>query len=437
MHQVSTNRHPASSIQQPEKAILVALINEKQPLAKTKEYLEELTFLAETSGARTLQSFTQRYDFPHPKTFVGKGKLNEIKAYITANDVDMVIFDEELSPAQQTNLEKELQCKILDRTALILDIFAIRAKTAQAKTQVELAQMEYLLPRLKGLWTHLERQKGGIGLRGPGEKELETDRRIMRNKISLLKKNLEKIDRQMITQRKSRGKLVRVALVGYTNAGKSTLMNLLAGSNIFAENKLFATVDSTVRKVVIRGTRDERRGARDDTSPQNQIPLLLTDTVGFIRKLPHSLIESFKSTLDEVCEADLLLHVVDVAHPCFEEHIDVVNSTLAEIGAANKPTILVFNKIDLYHPNYSLNGQDKSSFCRDVAPTNRDFRESSTCNVSTKELKSTYFAKSGKTTIFISALGKINIEELRKAIYKKAAPIHHSIYPNWMKIKYE
>ena len=266
-----------------EKAILVALINEKQPLAKTKEYLEELTFLAETSGARTLQSFTQRLDFPHPKTFVGKGKLNEIKAYITANDVDMVIFDEELSPAQQTNLEKELQCKILDRTALILDICAIRARTAKAKTQVELAQMEYLLTRLKGLWTHLERQKGGIGLRGPGEKELETDRRIMRNKISLLKKSLEKIDRQMITQRKSRGKLVRAALVGYTNAGKSTLMNLLAGSNIFAENKLFATVDSTVRKVVIRG-------AMDDTHPQNQIPLLLTDTVGFIRKLPHSLI---------------------------------------------------------------------------------------------------------------------------------------------------
>ncbi|MFP4092784.1 MAG: GTPase HflX, partial [Cyclobacteriaceae bacterium] len=320
---------PLSTAKRKETAVLVALINQAQPEYKVNEYLEELAFLAETSGAITMKKFTQKLDKPDTAFFVGKGKLDEIKEYVDAHEVDMVIFDDDLTPSQVRNIENKLQCKILDRSLLILNIFSLRAKTAQAKSQVELAQYQYILPRLTRMWSHLSKQKGGIGMRGPGEKELETDRRIVRDKIALFNKKLDKIDKQNATRRKAREQVVRVALVGYTNVGKSTLMRLLSKSDVFAENKLFATVDSTVRKVVI-----------------NRIPFLLTDTVGFIRKLPHALIECFKSTLDEIREADVLLHVVDASHPSFEEQISVVNKTLAEIGASDKPTLLVFNKVD-------------------------------------------------------------------------------------------
>ncbi len=316
---------------QAEKAILVGLILPQQPEMVLDEYLSELEFLANTAGAEVQKTFKQRLAHPHRRTFVGKGKLEEMVEYVAEKEIDLVIFDDDLSPSQQGTLEKELKCKVVDRSFLILDIFAGRARTAQAKAQVELAQMQYLLPRLRGLWTHLERQKGGIGMRGPGEQEIETDRRIVNKKISLLKERLAKIDRQNTTMRKKRGELIRVALVGYTNVGKSTLMNLLSKSDVFAENKLFATLDTTVRKVVLERT-----------------PFLLSDTVGFIRKLPHRLIESFKSTLDEVREADVLLHVVDMAHPQHEEHIKVVQQTLNELGAGDKPTLMVFNKLDLY-----------------------------------------------------------------------------------------
>ena len=316
-----------------ENTVLVGIINAQQDEDQSKEYLDELAFLALTAGGKVIKRFTQKISLPNPKTFIGSGKLAEVEVFVQENDVSTVVFDDELSPAQQNNIEKTLKCKILDRTGLILDIFAQRAQTSYARTQVELAQYQYLLPRLKGLWTHLERQKGGIGMRGPGETEIETDRRIVRDKITLLKKKLTVIDKQMATQRGNRGALVRVALVGYTNVGKSTLMNVLSKSKVFAENKLFATLDTTVRKVVI-----------------GNLPFLLSDTVGFIRKLPTQLVESFKSTLDEVIEADLLLHVVDIAHPNFEEHITSVNQILKEIESLDKPTLMVFNKIDAYVP---------------------------------------------------------------------------------------
>ncbi len=347
-----------------ETAVLVALINRRQSEEQTKEYLDELSFLAETLGTKTIKTVTQKLDTPDVTTFVGKGKLEEIKEYVKAMSVDKVIFDDDLSPSQLRNLEKVLKTTIFDRSLLILEIFLKRAKTSQARTQVELARYQYLLPRLTRMWTHLERQRGGTGTRGgAGEKEIETDRRIIRNQISVLKKKLEKIDKQKITQRKGRGNITRVALVGYTNVGKSTIMTLLSKSDVFAENKLFATVDSTVRKVVI-----------------NNIPFLLSDTVGFIRKLPHTLVESFKSTLDEIREADILLHVVDVSHPGFEEQIDIVNKTLAEIDAADKPTILVFNKMDLYRrliesseePVY-LNGEENLELIQKHYATRKNF----------------------------------------------------------------
>ena len=373
-----------STIPKQETAVLVALVNHRQSAEQTREYLDELAFLAETSGAKTMATFTQKFEKPDVKTFVGKGKLEEINAYVKSNEVDMVIFDDDLSPSQVRNLEKALGVKILDRSLLILNIFSLRAKTAQAKTQVELAQYQYLLPRLTNMWTHLSKQKGGIGMKGPGETELETDRRIVRDKIALLGKKLDKIDKQSATQRKSRTKMVRVALVGYTNVGKSTIMQLLSKADVFAENKLFATVDSTVRKIVI-----------------NQIPFLLTDTVGFIRKLPHALVECFKSTLDEIREADMLIHVVDVSHPSFEEQIDIVNSTLLEINAAEKPTILVFNKVDKY--------QGKS------------------------ELTSTFIGKGNHETVFISATKKKNIEQLREVIFHFVSKKHYTIFPNFLK----
>ena len=373
-----------STIPKQETAVLVALVNHRQSAEQTREYLDELAFLAETSGAKTMATFTQKFEKPDVKTFVGKGKLEEINAYVKSNEVDMVIFDDDLSPSQVRNLEKVLGVKILDRSLLILNIFSLRAKTAQAKTQVELAQYQYLLPRLTNMWTHLSKQKGGIGMKGPGETELETDRRIVRDKIALLGKKLDKIDKQSATQRKSRTKMVRVALVGYTNVGKSTIMQLLSKADVFAENKLFATVDSTVRKIVI-----------------NQIPFLLTDTVGFIRKLPHALVECFKSTLDEIREADMLIHVVDVSHPSFEEQIDIVNSTLLEINAAEKPTILVFNKVDKY--------QGKS------------------------ELTSTFMGKGSHETVFISATKKKNIEQLREVIFHFVSKKHYTIFPNFLK----
>jgi GTP-binding protein HflX len=385
-----------------ETAVLVALTTPKQPLQKTKEYLDELAFLAETSGVKTLQSFTQKLDKPDYRTFVGKGKMEEIAAFVRDKAVDMVIFDDDLSPSQVRNLETELQCKILDRSLLILNIFSIRAQTSQAKTQVELAQYQYLLPRLTRMWSHLSKQKGGIGMRGPGEKELETDRRIVRDKISLLREKLDKIEKQGFTQRKSRDAMVRVALVGYTNVGKSTLMRLLSKSDVFAENKLFATVDSTVRKVVY-----------------NQIPFLLTDTVGFIRKLPTTLIESFKSTLDEIREADLLLHVVDASHPSYEEQIGIVKSTLAEIGAADKSTILVFNKIDLlkaYPENELTDGQGEIV---EVMPIDK--------------LKATHMNQQDTATVFISAEKGQNIDDLRDVLFDKVSQIHYTIFPNYLK----
>ena len=390
-----------------ETAVLVGLITPTQSEVKAREYLDELAFLAETAGAIPEKTFFQRLDYPNPKTFVGPGKLQEIKAYVVEHNIGIVIFDDELSPKQIRNIENELVdkdpnatdlVKILDRTNLILDIFAKRAQTANAKTQVELAQYQYLLPRLTGMWTHLERQGGGgIGRYGPGETQLETDRRIILTKITLLKENLKTIDKQMATQRKNRGKMVRVSLVGYTNVGKSTLMNLLSKSDIFAENKLFATLDTTVRKVII-----------------DNLPFLLSDTVGFIRKLPTNLIESFKSTLDEVREADLLLHVVDISHPNFEEQLEVVNQTLKEIDKTEKPVILIFNKIDAF--TYTPKDED------DLSPVRKE-------NISLDELKKTWMSKLHDNCIFISAREKTNIDELKELLYKKVKQIHVERYP--------
>lgn len=362
------------------------------------EYLDELAFLAETAGAETVRVFTQRLEYPNPRTFVGKGKLEEIARFVEENDIALVIFDDDLSSKQVANLERELKVKILDRTGLILDIFARRARTAHAKTQVELAQYQYLLPRLTHLWTHLERQRGGIGMRGPGETQIETDRRIILDKIARLKEELRSIDKQKSIQRKNRGKLTRIALVGYTNVGKSTLMNLLSKSDVFAENKLFATLDTTVRKVII-----------------DNLPFLLTDTVGFIRKLPTHLIESFKSTLDEVREADLLVHVVDISHPNFEEQIEVVNQTLREVcGGEEKPVIVVFNKIDAY--TYTPKDAD-------------DLTEATRENLSLDDLRATWMGKMQDNCVFISAKKSINIEELKRIIYERAKQIHLSRFP--------
>ena len=381
-----------------ERAVLVGLITQQQNEQKTMEYLAELAFLADTAGADCVKEFLQKLDYPNPRTYVGKGKLDEIKTYVADNDIGMVIFDDDLTSKQVQNIERELQVKILDRTSLILDIFARRAQTASAKTQVELAQYQYLLPRLTRLWTHLERQRGGIGMRGPGETQIETDRRIILRKISLLKEELVAIDKQKAVQRKNRGKLTRVALVGYTNVGKSTIMNLLAKSNVFAENKLFATLDTTVRKIAI-----------------DNLPILLTDTVGFIRKLPTHLVNSFKSTLDEVREADVLVHVVDISHPQFQEQIEVVDRTLREVcNGANKPVIMVFNKIDRF--TYTPKDED-------------DLTEKRQENVSLDELKATWMARMGDNAVFISARNGTNIDELKARIYAVAKEIHLSRFP--------
>jgi GTP-binding protein HflX len=381
-----------------EKTVLIGLVTQHQDEVKSNEYLDELEFLAYTAGGEVLKRFSQKLDVPHPKTFIGKGKLEEVKNFVEEHGVGVVIFDDELSPSQQKNIQKELDCKVLDRTNLILDIFAQRAQTSYARTQVELAQYQYLLPRLAGMWTHLERQRGGIGMRGPGETEIETDRRIVRDRIALLKDKLKKIDRQMEVQRGNRGALVRVALVGYTNVGKSTLMNVISKSDVFAENKLFATLDTTVRKVVI-----------------GNLPFLLTDTVGFIRKLPTQLVESFKSTLDEVREADLLLHVVDISHPSFEHHIDSVDKILEEIGSADKPTIMVFNKIDVYNPE-EIEADDLMT-------------EKTKAHYTLEEWKQTWMAKLNGDAIFISALNKENFSEFRKLVYDKVKEIHTTRFP--------
>lgn len=380
-----------------ETAVLVGVITQEQDEAKVGEYLDELAFLADTAGAVTVNRFTQKMDKPNGATFLGTGKIKEVAEYVEQNNVSLVIFDDELTPTQLRNLENMFKARVLDRTNLILDIFAQRAQTAHAKVQVELAQYQYLLPRLTRMWTHLERQRGGIGMRGPGETQIETDRRIILDKIAHLKEQLSKIDRQMATQRKNRGQMVRIALVGYTNVGKSTIMNLLSKSDVFAENKLFATLDTTVRKVVI-----------------GNLPFLLSDTVGFIRKLPHGLVESFKSTLDEVREADILLHVVDVSHPGFEDQINVVNNTLQEIGAQSIPTYVVFNKID----NYKFEPQDEF----DLLPPNRN-------NIPLDELKRSWIAKNNLPCIFISAKEHVNIDEFRNLIYDKARAIHAERYP--------
>ncbi len=380
-----------------EKAILVGVINQHQSQEQVTEYLDELAFLVETAGAKEVKRFTQKLEKPNNKTFVGSGKFLEIANYAEEHESDMVIFDDELSPTQIRNIEKEIECKVIDRTNLILDIFASRAKTSHAKVQVELAQYQYLLPRLTGMWTHLERQRGGIGLRGPGETEIETDRRIIRDKISRLKKELAKIDRQKVVQRKNRASLIRVALVGYTNAGKSTLMNTISKSDIFAENKLFATLDTTVRKVVIEN-----------------LPFLLSDTVGFIRKLPHNLVESFKSTLDELKESDILLHVVDISHPNFEDQINVVNNTLAELNVLDKKIYLIFNKIDAF--SYTKKEED------DLTPSTKE-------NISLPELKKTWFAQSDYPCIFISAKNKTNISEFKETMYKEIKTLHIKRYP--------
>ncbi|WP_424004241.1 GTPase HflX [Maribacter sp. IgM3_T14_3] len=381
-----------------EKAVLIGIINKDQNEEKVKEYLDELEFLTYTAGGEVLKRFTQRMDIPNPKTLIGTGKMEEIEKYVDEHEIGSVIFDDELTPGQQRNIEKQLRCKIIDRTSLILDIFAQRAQTSYARTQVELAQYEYLLPRLTGLWTHLERQKGGIGMRGPGETEIETDRRIVRDRITLLKKKLLKIDRQMETQRGNRGALVRVALVGYTNVGKSTLMNVISKSEVFAENKLFATLDTTVRKVVI-----------------GNLPFLLSDTVGFIRKLPTQLVESFKSTLDEVREADLLLHIVDISHPQFEEHIESVNQILSEIKSSDKKMIMVFNKIDQYE-HETIDDDDLIT-----ERTGRHFTIS--------DWKQTWMEKVGDRAIFISALNKENLDEFRKRVYDEVRDIHITRFP--------
>ncbi|MEQ8219481.1 MAG: GTPase HflX [Arenibacter sp.] len=381
-----------------EKAVLIGVMNKDQNEEKVNEYLDELEFLTYTAGGEVCKRFVQRIDLPNPKTYIGSGKMLEVEAYVKSNDIGSVIFDDELTPGQQRNIERQLKCKILDRTSLILDIFAQRAQTSYARTQVELAQYEYLLPRLTGLWTHLERQKGGIGMRGPGETEIETDRRIVRDRISLLKKKLLKVDKQMETQRGNRGALVRVALVGYTNVGKSTLMNVISKSDVFAENKLFATLDTTVRKVVI-----------------GNLPFLLSDTVGFIRKLPTQLVESFKSTLDEVREADLLLHVVDISHPNFEEHIDSVNQILTEIKSSDKKTIMVFNKIDQYE-HKTIDDDDLIT-----EKTNKHF--------TIEEWRNTWMRRVGDRALFISALNKENLEEFRKRVYDEVRDIHITRFP--------
>lgn len=379
-----------------ETCVLVGVIADGTTEEQAQEYLDELEFLAETAGAIAQQQFLQRLPKPNSKTYVGTGKLDEIKDYVEANDIDLIIFDDELSPSQLRNIERVFEKKVLDRNNLILDIFASRARTADAKTQVELAQLQYLLPRLTRMWTHLERQKGGIGMRGPGETQIETDRRIIQQKISLLKKKLESIDKQKAVQRGNRGQLVRVALVGYTNVGKSTIMNMLSKSEVFAENKLFATLDTTVRKVVIEN-----------------LPFLLTDTVGFIRKLPHQLVESFKSTLDEVREADILVHVLDISHPNFEDHYNVVNQTISEIDTLDKPTIVVFNKIDAYVPD------EYDEF---------DLREDIRLNID--DLKKSWMAKLNETKcVFISAQDKENIEEFKAILYKEVRSIFEKRYP--------
>ena len=381
-----------------EKVVLIGVINKEQDQEKVNEYLDELEFLTYTAGGEVIKRFVQRVDVPNPKTLIGSGKIKEVEDFVDEHEIGSVIFDDELSPGQQRNIEKQLRCKILDRTSLILDIFAQRAQTSYSRTQVELAQYEYLLPRLTGLWTHLERQKGGIGMRGPGETEIETDRRIVRDRISLLKKKLSKIDRQMETQRGNRGALVRVALVGYTNVGKSTLMNVISKSDVFAENKLFATLDTTVRKVVI-----------------GNLPFLLSDTVGFIRKLPTQLIESFKSTLDEVREADLLLHVVDISHPNFEEHIASVNKILGEIDSADKKTITVFNKIDQYH-HQTIDDDDLVT-------------ERTTKHFTIEDWKRTWMQRMGENALFISALNRQNLDEFRKRVYNVVRDIHVTRFP--------
>lgn len=377
---------------QPERAVLVGIITPAEDEELEREYLEELAFLVDTAGGETVFSFTQKVQKPDRSTFVGSGKLDEIKDYVNAEGIDIVVFDDELSPTQLRNIERELKVKILDRSNLILDIFAKRAKSAQAKTQVELAQLQYLLPRLTRLWTHLERQRGGIGMRGPGESQIETDRRLILNKVSLLKDKLKAIDKQNETQRKNRGQLVRVALVGYTNVGKSTIMNMLSKSDVFAEDKLFATLDTTVRKVVI-----------------DNLPFLLSDTVGFIRKLPHHLVECFKSTLDEVREADVLLHVVDISHPNFEDQISAVNETLKDIGALDKPIITVFNKIDIFQ---------------------NDRKDESGQDYTIKDFENSWMKKNSSPAIFISATERDNIEELRHLVYKEVVTIHKSRYPH-------
>jgi GTP-binding protein HflX len=380
-----------------EKAILIGVITPEQNKNQAQEYLEELAFLAKTAGAIPIKKITQKLSVPNNKTFIGKGKIEEVKQLVKELEVELIIFDDDLSPVQLRNVERILECKILDRSNLILDIFASRARTANAKTQVELAQYQYLLPRLTRMWTHLERQKGGIGMRGPGETQIETDRRIIGQKIALLKKQLEKIDKQKITQRKGRGNMIRLALVGYTNAGKSTLMNQLSKSEVFAEDKLFATLDITIRKVVIEN-----------------IPFLLADTVGFIRKLPHQLVDSFKSTLDEVRESDLLLHIVDISNPNFESQIEVVNQTLSEIGVSDKPMILVFNKTDAF--TFVEKDED------DLTPKTKK-------NISLEELQKTWISKMEDNTIFISALNKTNFEYLRKLLYEKVKLLHIKRYP--------
>lgn len=384
---------PYHTLEKQETAVIIGLTTEGVTEEMTHEYLDELAFLAETSGAITVKRFTQKMSLPNTATFVGKGKLQEIKDFIDENEIDMAIFDDELSPTQIRNIERELNIKILDRSNLILDIFASRARSADAKTQVELAQYQYLLPRLTRMWTHLERQKGGIGMRGPGETQIETDRRIIKDKITRLKEKLDKIDKQKQVQRGNRGKMVRVALVGYTNVGKSTIMNLMSKSDVFAENKLFATLDTTVRKVVIKN-----------------IPFLLSDTVGFIRKLPHQLVESFKSTLDEVREADLLLHVVDISHYSFEDHFNTVNETIAEIGASDKPTIVVFNKIDAY-------------------TATGGFEEGINSKPGIEDLKKTWMNKLNNRVIFLSAVENINVDEFREMLYEEVKQIHITRFP--------
>ena len=390
-----------------EKAVLIGVITKTQNEEQSKEYLDELEFLTYTAGGEVVKRFTQKMEMPNPKTFIGSGKMKNLQEFIKENEIGTAIFDDELSAAQERNISKILNCKVLDRTNLILDIFAQRAQTSYARTQVELAQCQYLLPRLKGMWTHLERQKGGIGMRGPGETEIETDRRIVREKIALLKEKIKKIDKQMSVQRSNRGALVRVALVGYTNVGKSTLMNVISKSDVFAENKLFATLDTTVRKVVVKN-----------------LPFLMSDTVGFIRKLPTELIDSFKSTLDEVRESDLLLHVVDISHPSFEEHIESVNKILEEIQALDKPTLMVFNKIDAYSPE----PYDETDL----------IVSRSKAHYSLEEWKSTWMSKLGGNSLFISAINKENLEGFRARVYNEVRKIHiqrfpynHFLYPDY------